>query len=115
MARDPVLRELFEKAYRQIDEASAQAAKRHQVVVRDLEWARAHRERVQAQYADLERTVTTASERFVRSEKIFVEAMSELANDMRESRERLDRIGDDSAVHRETLFAILDRLEDLRR
>ena len=44
----------------------------------------------------------------------MVDALGEMSIDMRKTRERLDEIGDDSQTHRETLFAILDRLEEMR-
>lgn len=114
MARDPELAELFERAYRQIEASNAKAAARHAVVVESLEAAERRRDRIGRQYAELESTVTAATERFVRSERIFVEALSEMAIDMRRTRERLDRIGDDTSAHRETLLAILDRMDELR-
>lgn len=113
-AKDPVLRELFETAHRQIEDAKVQSARRHEVTHAALSRAEGRRERTQEQYEQRKRAVTTASERFVVSEKIMVDALSEMSVDMRKTRERLDEIGDDSQTHRETLFAILDRLEEMR-
>lgn len=113
-AKDPVLKDLFEKGYRQLEDAKVQSARRHEVTHAALDRAEARRERTQDQYKQLERAVTTASERFVASERIMVDALSEMSIDMRETRGRLDEIGGDTKAHTETLFAILDRLEELR-
>lgn len=113
-SRDPLLSELFERAYRQLAEGKARAAECRRVTAGDGEGAVALRERVRRQYAELDCTVLTAAERSARSEEIFAAGMDEMMLGMRKRRQRRDEIGEDSlAASTETLRAILGRMDQL--
>ena len=110
MNRRVPARELLRQICRQLDEQDARAASRHEIVLRELEESKARDERIRREYAELE-SVASAKDRFARSEKIFVGAMSEINISIQRNIERLDDMADAIRANTRAVLRVLDRLE----